>query len=157
MRSLAEYGLTEKQELYVEHFVENGDGRKAAEVAGFSVEDEWRLRHTPKILHAISLRSAERLRNLVPIAMGALAHIAKNESAPASARVAASTAILDRAGFKPRSDDAPGGLMQELRELSTDDLEKLVFNLTAERAAAAKDVSAPQSTNHDAQVIDMLD
>ena len=153
----AEYGLTEKQQIYVERFVASGDPREAAEAAGYQPSDYWRLRQDPRVLHAIAVQTTQRLKDLVPVALAALSAVASNSQVAPSARVAASTAILDRAGFKPRSDDTPGGLLEDLKDMSIDKLKELVSSLETQRAAAAKDVSAPVSQPHDAQVIDMLE
>ncbi len=99
-------GLTEKQIAFVHWYVELGgrDASRAAELAGYSTQAEGhrviahRLLRMPKMLAAIRHEVETKVKAGAALAMSQLLHLAEH-GAPDSVRLAASQAVLDRAGL----------------------------------------------------------
>lgn len=152
--------MTDREDDFVLEFVQTGDAVRAASVAGYAQpEIQGRaIAKRPRVAAAIRIETARRMQHMAPVALNVLYKAATNDSVPWGARVDAAKTILDRSGYvsdpkrTDRSDDN-----KPLAEYSVEELERLVERLEEQRAASAKDVSAPLLRANDDQPIDPLE
>jgi hypothetical protein len=96
--------LTDMQAEFVRHYVKNGGNGSAAAVAAGYAKDRagktaYDLTKNEKVLNAIKLQQARHISGeLSNVALGTLAKIMRDETAPAAARVQASRWVLEAAG-----------------------------------------------------------
>lgn len=109
MGAIEQHSLTDKQAAFVHHLVAGAlTATEAARRAGY---EGTSLRHTASQLMrkehvAAAIRQEQFLKlngDLANIALETLRSVMQDESAPAGARVTASVAVLERAGFSAQS------------------------------------------------------
>lgn len=157
--------LTSKEDDFVESFVETGNAVFAATAAGYEQPGVQgrAIARRPRVMAAIRIATAKRIQSLAPLALNALVKVIEDANAPAGSKVDAAKAILDRGGYSvvthkfARND----GTDVPLAEMSIPELERLVQDLEAKRAAEARDVtpedvSAPLIRANDDQPVDPL-
>ena len=119
--------MTPKQLKFCEAYARLGDGAKAAREAGYAersarvtasellTKHDIRERVEDFTTHLRSDRDArhkavqERLALAAALAIDTLERVLREDGASASAKVAASVAILDRAGHNPKANNDEGG------------------------------------------------
>lgn len=99
-----EHGLTERQELFIQAYVENGgNATKAAVLAGYPEKSAHARGHEALKSKAVQLRMEtlvrEKMYNAAPLAVGALMELAVSASSD-TVRQAAAANLLDRTGYK---------------------------------------------------------
>lgn len=143
--------MTNKQELFVEHYLETGDAVEAAKIAGYS--------SASKAFEAKGLgpRIVGGLRRVLetksaPVALRVLMTIAQSEQNPAGARVDAAKTLLDRAGLTARNGAMSQGIV-DLASMTDSELLAFVAHSKAEQETRQK---AQPSATIDPQVSDLL-
>ena len=150
--------LSERQRDFVRYLVETGQKSRAAELAGYAepATSAYQLLQNPRVQKALADATQARLQGTISLALRTLETIADDSSAPAAARVSAAKELLDRAGvIAPERRN--GNLEAELVNMPLEHLHRMVASIEAQRAAAAKPVSAPVPASLDAKAIDIFD
>jgi hypothetical protein len=159
--------LTEKQSHFVRLIVQGLKQMQAAELAGYSApsQDGCKLMRLPHILEAIQLETARRLAGeAVPLAVGTLINVMRNEKAPASARVSAANSVLDRAGIGVRKGEQ-AALAKDPENMNLDELNTFIqagaaalaskrSSATAEDAVIVLDSAQNKADEHDIPSLD---
>lgn len=94
--------LTEKQSVWLDHYIQTGDSVEAARKAGYSEASVGTLASRLKrdLSEQIAEGLKEQMANDAPVALAALMEIVRSGKNEAS-RVKAAADLLDRSGFKP--------------------------------------------------------
>lgn len=100
-------------------------------------------------------QSQAAIDQLAPAAIAALADILQNGSD--RAKLEAAKTLLDRAGLSARPRTAEKTQEKSLDSLTLEEVEALLASKEAERAAAAKPVSATELARKDKQLSDLID
>jgi hypothetical protein len=149
--------LPEKLEKFVEMMADGTNFGTVCACLGYTQLEGYTLLQTPRISRLIESRAKSVLRNdLAPKALKFLGELVVNEQANPKERRQAAQFILEKAGYvAPRAQIAEAA-EKSISAMSTDELATLVEKLEQERAARAKDVSAPSDAASDSEVTDML-
>lgn len=121
--------LTEKQELFVSHFIGGNTQTKSAEMAGYSAPgvDGTRLVRTPSVIDAIRRRVDGAMQtDGVVIGFAVLREIALDKTTPPSTRVQAAKIMLDKGGIGENTNDNKGLLDKPLHERTVEELQAVV-------------------------------
>jgi len=152
--------MTDREDEFVSHFVRLGDANEAAKLAGYAQPDVQgrAIARRPRIAAAIRIETTRRLQHMAPVALTVLDKVMQDEKAPAGARVDAAKTILDRAAYvsDPKRPGRSDGTDVPLAERSIQELERLVEQLEAQRAAQAVDIT-PVIRDDDEQALDPLE
>ena len=92
--------LTDKQQVFIEKYIETGNKQEAKQIAGYSEKTQLSSVCTPEVQNAIIVHVNKTLHEYAPIAVQTMINLsehAKNDKV----RLDATKDILDRAGFKP--------------------------------------------------------
>lgn len=153
------------QEAFVRKLVETGDAKKAATAAGLHNSDVLDLACDPLVIKRIRLEVMARLHvEILPQAIKKLDQMVKNSVGGVdgatlqynvrNADINLCKLVLDRCGIVAPK---PGEAAKPLAELSLDELHAIVTKLEAERAAAAKPVSAQEVQADPAKPLDFME
>jgi hypothetical protein len=143
--------MTNKQELFVEHYLETGDAVEAAKIAGFSSSSKafeskgLGPRIIAGVKHVLETKGA-------PVAIRTLLSVANGTHLPAGARVDAAKTLLDRAGITARQGASSGGVV-DLGAMTDAELRMFVQHSRAEQEIRQK---AQSSATIEPQVDDLI-
>lgn len=133
--------LNKQQQVFVERYVATGDGKYAAEKAGYASPAPRASQNlaNPAVQAEIRRRELARLfQEALPAAVQCLISVMTDAKAPAGARVSASKVVLDRTIGEPDSGDT-----KEPHEMTSEEL--------AARIKQLEDVAASRATLVDMQ------
>lgn len=121
--------LTESQIAFVSHLVLSGvSPTEAARRAGYSHPKNraWELLRKPHIVVAIRKEQARYIDgDLANVALKTLRSVMENEKSPANARVAASRAVLEAAGYFDREKEQDL-TEKQIMDMSAQELEEFI-------------------------------
>jgi hypothetical protein len=160
--------LSLQQSQFIDNIVSGMNYSQAARLAGYSAppQDGSRLMKIPRIINEIATRSAARIEGqLVPAAIGCLLEIITNKKAPASARVAASNAALDRSRYFQKAKQGSPTEAKDPESMSLDELNTFIqagaaalaskrSSATAEDAVIVLDSAQNKADEHDIPSLD---
>lgn len=123
--------LSDIQKEFVRYLVrERCSASKAAENAGYAHPRQrgYELLRKPNIARAIRAEQQALLNgDLTSIAFDTLKDVMQNPKSPASAKVAASRAVLEAAGFFKKTDEDTPLLEKDPLNMTTEELERFVI------------------------------
>lgn len=146
--------LTNRRLSFVNHLVEHGDVRLAAEQAGFS-DPVYGYQLVQDATVAAELRLVLDRAKAEDVVLGrrVLRSIALATDLPAGARVTAARTLLEYAGAMHRTADAS---TKDPGEMTTDELRSLVSQIDAELGNRAKPVDGTDAAPVPSEVADMV-
>jgi hypothetical protein len=157
-------GVTEQAVIFIRSLIASGDVALASERCGFSDSRGHALLRDPRMIQAVRAEMTKMLAvDGAPTAFRALTRIAKDDNAPAGARVMAAKALLSAAGYG-EGQVKPQGEAKALNEMTPDELrdliarhEKEIDAIESTLASKATPVSAPVEGALPPGPIDILD
>lgn len=127
--------LSDIQSNFVRYLVrERCNATEAARRAGYQHPRQrgYELLRKPNIARAIRAEQQALLNgDLTSIAFGTLKDVMQNPKSPASAKVAASRAVLEAAGFFKKTDEDTPLLEKDPLNMTTEELEQFVMESRA--------------------------
>ncbi len=132
--------ITENQADFVRYLVrERYNPTEAARRAGYQHPRQraYELLRKPNVARAIRTEQQAVLNgDLTSLAFDTLRDVMKNQAAPASAKVAASRAVLEAAGFFKKTDEDTPLLEKDPLNMTTEELEQFVMESRAKLGAS---------------------
>ena len=145
-------GFTDQQAKFVEQLTIGNTPTESARIAGYTypAQNAHRLLQIPKIQREIRARATAILDvEGAMVGVGTLLSIAKNEKAPAAARVKAASSLLDRAGIGKKDTSKQVLSDMPIGEMNLEQLDAFISGGVAELARREA-----QKTSIDAVIID---
>jgi phage terminase small subunit len=137
-------GLTDMQSLFVRYVCDGMNHTKAAELAGYAGDSSTpsRVASHPEVIKAIGAELVRRLASEgAPVGYSVLLSIARNEAASDRARIDASKALLDRAGYVPPRASEPAPASFSVDSMDREQLRRFIAEAESKLASEAKDVT----------------